>query len=369
MRKIKLSAAWFSEREIEAVARVMKRGSVSMGQETLQFERELLSFFGRPESHVICVQSCTAAIQLSVQAYGIGLGADVLVPTLTFVSTFQAVKACGATPIPCDVNPSDGVIDLDDAARRITTNTKAILPVIYAGCDSRVSDIYEFARRYGIRVIEDVAHCFGNDDVAQRDGLLCFSFDPIKNISCGDGGCILTADSAIASRLQDMRLLGVIGDTEKRYNGQRSWDFDVVEQGWRLHMNDIAAAIGRAQLSRFQQIKEKRQNNARMYINAFVGLDGLQLFPVDTKTSVPHIFPVIVKNGLRDSLKEFLAEHGVETGIQYKPNHLLSYFNLGYDLPNAMGLYRNMLSLPVHPLLSEDDVRYVINSVLRFFKQ
>jgi dTDP-4-amino-4,6-dideoxygalactose transaminase len=261
----------------------------------------------------------------------------------------------------------DGFIDLSDAAKRLTSRTKAIIPVLYAGCDSGVPDVYQFAEANNLKVIEDAAHCFGDENIASRDGILCFSFDPIKNISCGDGGCILTSDSAIARELVDMRLLGVIGDTERRYSGQRSWDFDVTGQGWRLHMNDIAAAIGRAQLARFPQIRERRQRSARMYVEALSTISELQLFPINTETAVPHIFPIIVKNGARDELRQFLTEAGIETGVQYKPNHLLSYFNMGYDLPNAIRLYKSMLSLPMHPLLSEDDVQYVIDAVFMFF--
>ncbi|MDR1609263.1 MAG: DegT/DnrJ/EryC1/StrS family aminotransferase [Holosporales bacterium] len=368
MKRIKLSAAWFSEQEADAVARVMKTGSVSMGRETQQFESELLSFLGKPDAHVICVHSCTAALLLATQACGIGAGDEVLIPTLTFVATFQAVKACGAVPVPCDVT-DDGFIDLSDAAESLTSRTKAIMPVLYAGCDSRIYDVYQFAEANNLRVIEDAAHCFGDENIANRDGIMCFSFDPIKNISCGDGGCILTSDSAIAKKLADMRLLGVIGDTERRYSGQRSWDFDVTEQGWRLHMNDIAAAIGRTQLARFPQIRERRRRSAKMYMKALSAISELQLFPINTETAVPHIFPIIVKDGSRDGLQAFLAEAGIETGVQYKPTHLLSYFDMGYDLPNAVRLYESMLSLPLHPLLSDNDGQYVIDTIFRFFRK
>jgi dTDP-4-amino-4,6-dideoxygalactose transaminase len=344
----------------------MKTGSVNMGRETQQFESELLSFWNRRDAHAICVHSCTAALLLAIQVCGIGTGDEVLVPTLTFVATFQAVKACGAVPVPCDVT-DDGFINLSDAARRLTNRTKAIIPVLYAGCDSGISDVYWFAKVNNLAVIEDAAHCFGDETISSRDGIMCFSFDPIKNISCGDGGCILTSDSDIAKKLMDMRLLGVIGDTERRYSGQRSWDFDVTEQGWRLHMNDIAATIGRTQLARFPQIRERRQRSSRMYMETLSTISDIQLFPINTETAVPHIFPIIVKNGARDELRKFLMAANIETGVQYKPNHLLSYFNMGYDLPNAVRLYESMLSLPLHPLLSEDDVQYVIDAVFKFF--
>lgn len=367
MKNIKLSSAFFDQEEIEAVARVLKSQVVNMGIETKLFEEELQSFFKRPDSKVTCVHSCTAAIQLSIQALGISWGDEVLVPTFTFVSTFQAIKANGATPIPCDIDLDDGFINLDDAKSRLTSKSKAIIPVLFAGCSSKIDKVYQFAKEHNLNVIEDAAHSFGDENIAKRNGILCFSFDPIKNISCGDGGCVLTSQSEITEKLKDMRLLGVIGDTEKRFNGLRSWDSDVKEQGWRLHMNNISAAIGRAQLAKFPKIRELRQRNAKSYTIALNNILDIQLLPINFKTAVPHIFPVLIKNGKRDLLKNFLAEKGIETGIQYKPNHLLTYFNLGYDLQNSMKFYSEILSLPIHPLLSEEDIKYVIENIKLFF--
>lgn len=368
MKKIKLSSAFFGQEEIDAVARVLKTQVVNMGIETKLFEEELHDFFAREDSQVTCVNSCTTALQLSAQALGISQSDEVLIPTFTFVSTFQAIKANGATPVPCDIDLDDGFISLDDAKSRLTSKTKAIVPVLFAGCSSKIDRVYQFAKDRNLKVIEDAAHSFGDEQIAKRDGVLCFSFDPIKNISCGDGGCVLTSQSEVTERLKDMRLLGVIGDTDKRFHGLRSWDADVKEQGWRLHMNNIAAAIGRAQLAKFPQIKHLRQRNASLYYDGLADVKAIQLLPINFKTAVPHIFPILVKDSKRDLLKNFLAENGIETGIQYKPNHLLTYFNLGYDLPNSMKFYSQILSLPMHPLVSEDDINYVIENIKRFFE-
>ncbi len=367
MNKVKLSSAYFGEEEAEAVARILQTQVVNMGAEVKLFEEELHKFFGRDDANVTCVHSCTAALQLSIQACDITIGDEVLVPTFTFVSTFQAVRANGAVPIPCDVDPNDGFIDLSDAEKRVTKKTKAIIPVLFAGCSSKIDEVYKFAADHNLKIIEDAAHCFGDENIAKRNGILCFSFDPIKNISCGDGGCIVTAQKNITERLKDMRLLGVIGDTERRFQGKRSWNSDVKELGWRLHMNNIAAAIGLAQLAKFSEIRRLRQRNANMYLQQLADVPGIQLFPINAKTAVPHIFPIIVKSGRRDELQKYLAEAEIETGVQYKPNHLLSYFNMGYGLPNAEKLYSEILSLPVHPLVSEDDVEYVIDKIKDFF--
>lgn len=369
MKSIKLSSPFFGNEESEAVARVLSSQVVNMGVEVKLFEEELQKFFKRPESKVTCVHSCTAALQLSVQACGIKPGDELLVPSLTFVSTFQAIKANGAIPVPCDIDLDDAFININDAKSRLTGNTKAIVPVLFAGCSSKIDSVYQFAKENNLKVIEDAAHSFGDEFVSKRDGILCFSFDPIKNISCGDGGCILTSQDEVTEKLKDMRLLGIIGDTEKRFSGKRSWDSDVKEQGWRLHMNNIAAAIGRAQLQKFPEIRRLRQRNSKLYLKGLADIEGIRLFPINAETAVPHIFPIMVKNGQRNNLKNFLFERGIETGVQYKPNHLLSYFNLGYSLPNSEMIYSEILSLPIHPFVSEEDMEYIISNIKTFFEK
>jgi dTDP-4-amino-4,6-dideoxygalactose transaminase len=244
------------------------------------------------------------------------------------------------------------------------------MPVLFAGCgNDKIHKIYELANENSIVVVEDAAHSFGDENISKRAGILCFSFDAIKNITCSDGGCVITNDEEIANKIKDSWLLGVIGDTEVRYEGKRSWNADTTEQGWRYHMSNVCAAIGRAQLSRFNsELKSLRQKFSKMYIDGLKDLKNIQLFPIDACTAVPHIFPIIVKNGIRDELKTYLLEKGIETGVQYKPNHLLTKFNRGYSLPNAERLYENILSIPLHPRLSEDDVQYVIEKIKEFLR-
>lgn len=364
---IKLSSPCLGESEKEAVSRILDSHVINMGKETKVFEEELTAFFGGPEINVLCVNSGTAALHLSLQAVGITNHDEVLVPTYTFISTFQAVSATGAVPIPVDIDFEDGFMNIEDAKKRLTDRTKAIVPVLFAGCGgNKIDDLYKFAEDHHLYVIEDAAHCFGDEDIAKRDGIICFSFDAIKNITCSDGGCIVTKDKAIAQYIKDARLLGVIGDTEARYNGQRSWTADTTEQGWRYHMSNICAAIGRAQLARFDELKKARRKYSKMYINGLKNNINIQLLPINADTTVPHIFPIIIKNNKRDALKTFLFEQGIETGIQYRPNHFLTKFNMGYSLPNAEKLYKNILSIPLHPRLSVHDVEFIIKQINEF---
>ncbi|HZE22127.1 MAG TPA: DegT/DnrJ/EryC1/StrS family aminotransferase, partial [Desulfobaccales bacterium] len=198
--------------------------------------------------------------------------------------------------------------------------------------------------------------------------IVCFSFDGIKNITSGEGGAVVTADPEVIQSVQDARLLGVHKDTEKRFKGERSWEFDVRQQGYRYHLSNLFAALGRVQLERFEsEFKPRRIALAQKYRAALAGAAGIRLLQGDPGPIVPHIFPIRVVNGKRDELRQFLTDRGIETGIHYKPNHLLSYFGGGQGtLPVTEKLYEELLTLPLHPELTDADLDQVIMSVQEF---
>lgn len=369
--KVRLSKSTVGAAEKESVIRVLEKEYLGMGEEVRLFEEELKAFLGTPHD-VMCVNTGTAALHLAVLALGLAAGDEVLVPTLTFVATFQAVAATGARPVACDVHTDTLFIDLEDAARRITPHTKAILPVHYASDSSRIDDVYRFAAAHGLRVIEDAAHSFGSlrngHKIGVEGDILCFSFDGIKNITSGEGGAVVSGDPEVIRRVKDARLLGVEKDTDKRYSGDRSWEFDVTSLGFRYHMSNIMAAIGRAQLPRMDMVAETRRGIAARYIKELADISGLRFLALAHDEIIPHICVVRVLGGCRDSLREFLAAHGVETGIHYKPNHLLTLFKTEYSLPVAEELYGQILSLPLHLDLDDKQQVYVISSIRDFFR-
>ena len=369
MSKIRLSKSSIGKEEIEAVSEVLKKEFLGMGEEVQLFEREIKNFLGT-KKEVVCVNTGTAALHLAVHCLGIGKGDEVLVPTITYVASFQAISATGATPVPCDVREDTLFIDLKDAEKRITKNTKAIMPVHYASDSQFMQEVYDFAKAYNLRVIEDAAHAFGclrnGKYIGVEGDVICFSFDGIKNITSGEGGAVLSDDVEFIQKVKDARLLGVERDTEKRYQGLRSWEFDVKIQGFRYHMSNIMAAIGRVQLKKIPYIRKKRQGLAFNYINAFKDMEEIELLNLDWKNIIPHIFVIKVKNNKRNSLKQFLEAQGIECGIHYKPNHLLSKYNLGYSLPTAERLYEQILTLPLHLDLSKDDQGFIIEKIITF---
>ena len=342
---------------------VLDREYLGMGAEVQLFEEKLTEFFGRP---AVCVVNGTAALHLALQAVGVGPGDEVLVQTLTYVASFQAISATGATPVACDVVPETLCLDWKDAEKRLTPRTKAVMPVHYAGGVGALDEIYAFASRHGLRVVEDAAHAFGTEYQDKRVGgfgdIACFSFDGIKNITSGEGGCIVTDNPDVFQKVRDARLLGVEKDTDKRYSGERSWDFDVTAQGWRYHMSNIMAAIGVEQLKEFSSVVKKRQNLASYYNEQFNGRPSIQSLSIDYSKVVPHIYVVILGNSVdREKCRDKLIEKGVQTGVHYQLNHLLSLYSNESIAPltASEAIVPQLLTLPLHTDITHDDIDYI----------
>ncbi len=370
---IKLSKSVLSREEKRAVIKVLKEGYLGMGKYVQKFENDLNSIFNRPVS---CVVNGTAALHLALQACGIGEGDEVLVQSITYLASFQAITATGATPIPCDIDLSTLTIDLEDAKSKITDKTKAIMPVHYAGDLGDYEGIYDLASIHKLRVVEDAAHSFGGKKNGEYIGsfgdIVCFSFDGIKNITSGEGGCVTTNDLKVINKINDARLLGVHKDTEKRFSGQRSWEFDVLEKGWRYHMSDIMASIGSCQLKKLEEFSKARQKLATYYDNKLRKFDELSIFERDYKSVVPHIYPIKLCNKInREELKLFLEKRGVQTGIHYKPNHQLTIYNeiLKSPLNKTDSIFDKIISLPLHPELNENTLDYIINCIKEFLNK
>lgn len=365
MKEIRLSKSILGQEEIDAVSDVLKRGYLGMGVDVDQFEKKLFNYFKRD---VTCVNTGTAALHLALQAIGLGPGDEVLVQSLTYVSNFQAISATGATPIACEVYNDTLTIDLDDAKKKLTSKTRAILPVHYAGNAGDLDAIYQFANQNNLRVIEDASHAFGTvykDKLIGSFGdICCISLDGIKNITSGEGGIIISNDPIVNQRVKDARLLGVEKDTENRYKGLRSWDFDVEFQGWRYHMSNIMAAIGIVQFDKFPVFKQTRQYLATTYQNELKG--HVELIDCDYSSVVPHIFVIRVDKEKRDMIRDELAKAGIPWGIHYKPNHQLSFFKLHQDnttLLNTDAIYDSMITLPLHPEITYEEVISICNKI------
>lgn len=378
---MRLSQSIVGEAEAEAVRKVIcGDGYLGMGSATRRFEEDLAYYLGVEKWQVVSVNSGTAALHLAVDAakaqsgkkFTAGAPPRVLVPTLTYVASFQAVKAAGCEPVACDVLLESGTLDFDDAEKKMDGRVIAVMNVEYASNPWNLDKAYEFAAKHGIRMIDDAAHAFGCRHDGRKIGsfgdLVCFSFDGIKNITCGEGGCLVAFDRGSADLAADARLLGVMGDSSRRYAGARSWDPDVTRPGWRYHMSNIMAAIGSQQLSRLEnEFIPARRRLYDLYKELLSGAPHLALFKTDPRDFIaPHIFPIRVLDGLKGRVEDGMKAAGIPLGMHYKPNHLLSLFGKGAaSLPRAERLYGELATLPLHPGLSEEDVMFVCRNLLK----
>jgi dTDP-4-amino-4,6-dideoxygalactose transaminase len=371
---IKVSQGCLGDEELAAVAGAFEYGYFGMASRVAAFEEALRDYLGAP--HVVAVNSGTSALHLALHALGIGAGDEVIAPSLTFVACFQAIALSGATPVACDVRPETLLIDLDDAERRITERTRAIVPVHYAGNPCDLDRLLLLAERHGLHVVEDAAHAFGSTSRGRRIGgfgeAACFSFDSIKNITCAEGGAVACRDGGLAGTMRRKRILGVErkGGPGTAASRGLDWRYEVATQGFRYHMSDVNAAIGLVQLGKVDRFVARRREIARRYDAELAGLPGIRPLEVDQDDAAPHLYVVRVESGRRDALMEHLATADIETAVSYIPNHLQPYFRRdGVVLPETERAYGEILTLPLHCALSDEDVERVVGEVRAFAEQ
>lgn len=364
---IKVSQGILGKEELAEVKEAFDYGYFGMAYKVVEFEAALKKYLGA--KYVIAVNNCTSALHLAVDALGIGKGDEVIVPSLTFLGAFQAISATGATPVPVEIYPDTLLIDIEDVKRKITPRTKAVMPVDYAGNPCDLDALLKLAGEHKLRIIEDAAHAFGSYYRGRKIGsfgdIACFSFDSIKNITCGEGGAVICQDQELADILGQKRLCGMKRPTQ----GSTEWKerVPVVEvnmQGYRYHMSNINAAIGLAQLKKVDSFIARRREICRKYDRSFKNNPLLSCLPINYDNVAPHIYVIRVKNGLRDGLMEYLKNLDIETGINYKPNHLHNFYaRQKVSLPATEKAYREILTIPLHCGLSDDDVDKVIKGV------
>ena len=368
---IPVSKPSIGKEELAAVKKIFDSGWLGMGSSVKQFEDEISAFLGG--SSVIAVNTGTTAIHLALDALGITAGDEVIVPSLTFVATIQAITATGAVPVFCEIEPDTLNIDVKDAAKRITPRTKAIIPVHYRGMPCDMAGLISITKNKNIKIVEDAAHAFGSHYKGKPIGsfgdVTCFSFDPIKVVTCGEGGAIAIRDSSLASLIQKKRILGIDKDTWSRYKHERSWFYDVLVPGYRYHMSNINAAIGLVQLKKFKKMNSKRIAIAKKYDKELGKIDGLELLKTDYKDIAFFMYIIKVKKD-RDGLMKHLKADGIDSGIHYIPTHLFTlYKKYSTSLPATEKVWEEILTLPLYPGLSSTEQAKVIGSIKSFYKK
>jgi len=357
--------------EIAAMQKVFESAWLGLGATTYEFENTVAAYLGA--KHVIAVNTGTSALHLALSGIGVGPGDEVIVPSLTFAATIQPILNLGATPVFVESREEDYFIDLDDVRRKITPKTKAIMPVLYCGNPAGIDDLYEIAAEHGLRVVEDAAHAFGSDHadgskVGSKGDLVCFSFDPIKNITTGEGGAIAVADDDLAEELRRQRILGIDQDTWNRYKNKRTYIYEVTSPGYRYHMPNFCAAVGLEQMKRLPDFIERRRAIARRYDEALADLPGISTTEMDYDRVAPHIYIIRVRQEERDDFMTFLKEREVGTGLHYIANHSQPMFRkfVTEPLPRVDRLWREMVTIPLHCAMSDEDVETVIAAIREY---
>ncbi|MEA1997138.1 MAG: DegT/DnrJ/EryC1/StrS aminotransferase family protein [Gemmatimonadota bacterium] len=372
---IPVSRPSVGEKELARVSEVFDTGWLGMGALVREFEETVGSYLGVEQ--VVAVNTGTSAIHLALDSLGLAPGDQVIVPSLTFAATIQAVLSTGAEPVFADIDPDTLNITPEDVAQRLTERTRVILPVHYCGSPCDMDELIALAGPRSISLVEDAAHAFGSFYKGRRIGALegpisCFSFDPIKVITCGEGGAVTTGDPELAEAMRKKRILGIDTDTWSRYQHRRNWFYEVVTEGYRYHMSNISAAIGLEQFKRVEEFISRRQAIVRRYDEGLAGLEGVITLRKDIKSIAPFMYIIRVP-GCRDALMDYLKEKGIGTGIHYIPNHLhplfSRFFNPEKPLPQTDLVFREILTLPLFFELSDRDVDMIVGAIADFFKK
>jgi dTDP-4-amino-4,6-dideoxygalactose transaminase len=367
--------ACMGEEEVEAVSEVVRSGWLTLGPKTFEFERRFKEYIGA--RHAIAVSSGTAALHLALAAIGLNAGDEVLVPTTTFTATAEVVTYFKARPVLVDIDPATMNFDPGDAARRITSRTRAIIPVHFAGQPCDLETVARLADKHGLQVIEDAAHALPASYRGKRIGtispLTAFSFYATKTLATGEGGMITTDSDEFAERIRLLRLHGISRDAWKRYTNEGTWYYEVQEAGYKYNFTDLQAALGLVQLSKCDVLTAARKRIADRYTNAFMRLPALQVPSVrKDRTSAWHLYVLRVHLDRlpmsRDRVIEMLRERGIGTSVHFIPLHLHPFYRSTYgyaagDLPQAEREYERCLSLPIYPSMTDSEVDRVIAAV------
>ncbi len=363
-----------SAQEIEAVAAVLESRWLTTGPRVREFEAAVAAYTGA--QHAVAVNSCTAAMHLSLLAAGVGPGDEVITTPLTFCATANAIIHTGATPVLADIVRDTMNLDPRAVEEAITDRTAAIIPVHFAGRPVDVVALRAIASRNGLTLIDDAAHAMGAEVNGRRIGavadLTCFSFHANKNLTTGEGGMVTTDSAEWADRIRVLALHGMSRDAWNRYSRDGSPHYDVVAAGFKCNMMDIQAAIGLQQLARFESMQQRRARIWRRYDEAFARLPiWMPMPPAPNTVHARHLYTILVDEDAcgftRDALFSALREQGIGTSVHFRALHLHPYYaQHGYargQYPHAEYVSDRTLSLPLSADMQDDEVERVVSAV------
>ncbi len=363
------------QEEIDEVVDSLKSGWLGTGPKVARFESHFAAYTGA--THAAAFNSCTAALHLSLVALNLKPGDEVITTPLTFCASINAIIHAGATPVMADVDPTTGNIDPERIREKITSRTKAILPVHFAGRACDMDAIMALAQEYGLRVVEDCAHAIETRYKGRHAGTFgdfgCFSFYVTKNVVTGEGGLVITRSEEDIKRIKVMGLHGMSADAWKRFSDEGYKHYMVVEAGFKYNMMDIQAAIGIHQLKRVEECLVRRQEIWKMYDEGFADLPiGLPAPEEPDTRHARHLYTILVDEEVcgvsRDRFLDRMTRENIGVGVHYLsvPEHPYYQQNYGWkpeDTPESMRIGRQTLSLPLSAKLTDGDVADVIEAV------
>jgi dTDP-4-amino-4,6-dideoxygalactose transaminase len=375
MKRIALSDIDFNSEEIDRVSDVIKSKWISMGEVTKEFEQKFADYLG--VKHALGVASGTAALHMANLVLDVKSGDEVILPSLTFVATANSAIYTGAKPVFADVESKYNFsISPKSIEEKITKKTKAIIVVHYAGYSCNMKQIMDIAKEKNLFVIEDAAHAPGSEVSGKKLGSIgdigCFSFFSNKNLVAGEGGMIVTNDDKLAEKIKKIRSHGMTSLSWDRHKGH-AFSYDVTDLGYNYRTNEIASALGLCQLKKLDKNNEKRKELSILYRKYLENAKGITLPYNNVKEkSSCHLFPVILDEKIsRVKFMEFLKKNGIQSSIHYPPIHLFSYYKKRFGfkkgmLPLTEFIGEREVTLPLHPLLKDEDIKYIAEKIIDF---
>jgi dTDP-4-amino-4,6-dideoxygalactose transaminase len=361
--------------EFDATRQALELGWLGMGSYVSDFEQAVHKLIDAGDRHVAAVSTGHAALHLSLLVAGVGPGDEVLTPAFNNIADFQAILATGAQPVLCDIDDDTLCIDLAKAEPLISSRTKALIAMDYDCLLCDHDAVAQLAARHNLRVIHDAAHAFGSRYQGKMVGsfsdICMFSFDPVKTITCIDGGAIVVRTREELEAIHEMRLIGMGQPSSVMYTNQRAWTYDVKRLGFRYHMANLHAAMGLAQIAKMPIISETRRAACRFYNAELSGLPDVVVPKTTFDEVTPFLYYLRVPAERRDALRAHLKERGIDTGIHWQPGHwftLLKDCRRG-DLAVTERVGKEILSLPLHSRMSREHQETVVDGVRSFFVQ
>lgn len=383
MRKdfLPFSRPSITEEDISAVGEVLRSGWITTGPNTAAFERDFCEYVGC--THAVALGSATAGMHLLLKTLEIGPGDEVITPSMTWVSTVNLIVLAGATPVFADIDRDTLMVTPETVAPCISSRTRAVIPVHFAGASVDITALRELADQNGVPLVEDAAHALGTQYRGHHvgaTGTSVFSFHPVKNITTGEGGMFCTDDKELAERISRLKFHGLGVDAYDRQTQGRSPQAQVLEPGYKYNMTDMAAVLGLRQLHRINQFNRKRSQLAARYLEWLEDMDELLplSIPEDTTRHAWHLFIVRLdtdRAGMsRDEFMERLKEKNIGTGLHFRAVHLQKYYreSMGMEkgaLPNTEWNSDRICSLPLFPDMTFEDVDGVVEAIKEVLSQ